>query len=281
MKGQMEPRIFKPEPAEIVEVKRETHDIKTFTVKYIDRKKQNAFHFLPGKFMMVSLFGFGEMPISISSSPLKTDSMQLTVRAVGNISRAMHDLKVGDLIGLRGPFGSGFPVPRFRKKNVVFVSGGCGLAPLRSAILAIASKAEEFKQLFLLHGCKNPGELLFQEELCGWEKNNGFKVLVTVDEPTSQWRGRVGLVTKLLDEISIEPENTVALIVGPPIMIGFTIQRLKEKGVAEQNIYASLERLMHCGVGKCAHCNIAGKYVCIDGPVFNGKELSKMPLSES
>jgi len=275
-----EPGIIVPDLAEIVDVKDETPEIKTFTVKYVEKEKQDRFFFMPGRFLMVSVFGFGEMPISISSSPLKTDSLQLTVSDVGNISHAMHKLKKGDKIGLRGPFGKPFPVPHFRKKNILFVSGGCGLAPLRPLIYAVTGKRDEFGNISLLYGCKNPSQILFRDDLDKWEKIKNFKVLLTVDEPSPEWKGTCGVVTNLFNDIELSPENTVACIVGPAIMIHCAIEYLKGNGFVDEQIYASLERLMHCGIGKCAHCNVGGKYVCIDGPVFNGAELSKMHLEE-
>jgi sulfhydrogenase subunit gamma (sulfur reductase) len=275
-----EPGLIVPDLAEITEVRQETSDIKTFTARYLDREKQERFFFMPGKFLMVSVFGYGEMPISISSSPLKTDSIQLTVRDVGNISHAMHSLEKGDTIGLRGPFGKGFPVQRFRKKNIVFVSGGCGLAPMRSLIFAVAGKRQEFGSLQLLYGCKSPEQILFNDNLKEWEKAGDFKVMLTVDEPAPHWKGHCGLVTGLFEKTEFSPENSVACIVGPPVMIHFAMKGLRERGFREEQIFASLERLMHCGMGKCAHCNVAGKYVCVDGPVFNGVELAKMPLGE-
>jgi len=206
--------------------------------------------------------------------------LQLSIVDIGNISHAMHQLKKGDKIGLRGPFGKSFPIPRFRKKNIVFVSGGCGMAPLRAVVHAIVGRRQEFGNLTLFYGCKSPEHILFQDDLNKWEKVKNFKVLLTVDECPPQWKGHCGVVTKLFDKTPLSAENSIACIVGPPIMIHFAIEGLKKKGFKDEQIYASLERLMHCGVGKCAHCNIAGKYVCIDGPVFNGKALAKMPLEE-
>ena len=275
-----EPGLIVPDMAEIIRVEQETPTIKSFTVKYLDKEKQERFFFMPGKFLMVSVFGYGEMPLAISSSPLKTDSLQLTVNDVGNISHAMHQLQEGDKIGLRGPFGKGFPVSRFRKKNVLFVSGGCGMAPLMPAVHAVVDKRKEFGNISILYGCKNSDHILFRNTLEEWGKLNGINVLLTVDECTPEWKGHCGVVTKLFNKVQINPENTIVCSVGPPIMLHFVLKDLKKLGFKDEQIYASLERLMHCGIGKCAHCNIAGKYVCIDGPVFNGKELAKMPLEE-
>ena len=269
-----------PALAEIIEVREDTDKIKTFTIKYVDKQDQERFHFVPGKFLMVSVFGFGEMPISLSSSPLKTDSLQLTIKDVGTITHAMLQLKKGDKIGLRGPFGRGFPIARFRKKNILFISGGCGMAPLRPLVYAIADKRDEFGDIKLLYGCQAPKHILFQEDLKQWKQIQNFEVLLTIDKCVPEWKESCGPVTVLFNKTEIDPKNSIACVVGPPIMIHFVMKELKKHGFKDEQIYASLERLMHCGMGKCAHCNVAGKYACIDGPVFNGAELAKMPLEE-
>ena len=269
----------KPEPAEITGIVQDTPDTKTFTVRYLDKERQKSFRFVPGKFMMVSVFGFGEMPISISSSPYKTDSIKFTVANVGNVTNAMHGLKEGDIIGLRGPFGRGFPMQKMRKKNIVFVGGGCGLAPLRSAIYAVQEKKQEFGKVFVLSGCRTSQNALFSGEKEQW-KSEGFNVLSTIDKPDSGWNGNVGLVTSLFSKIDLPVENTIALLCGPPIMVHFALIELAKKGFKDEQMFASMERMMQCGIGYCSHCNIGDKYVCKDGPVFSAKELKGMPVKE-
>jgi len=270
---------LKPETAEILGIKQETPNIKTFKVRFIDKKRQKKFFFIPGKFMMVSIFGFGEMPISISSSPYKTDSLELTVNAVGNISRAMHRLKKNDIIGLRGPFGKGYPLQTLRKKNIVFFSGGCGFASLRSAVLAANAKKQMFGKLFVFHGCKSPQELLFEKDIKKWP-SHGIETFVSVDNPSPQWKGYSGYITDVIDKAEIPVENTAVLLCGPEPMVNIALKKFRKKGFSNGQMFASLERLMHCGIGKCGHCNIAGKYVCVQGPVFSGKELEKMDWGE-
>ena len=269
---------LKPELAEIISVKTETPSLKTFTVRFLDKKIQKKFFFLPGRFMMASIFGFGEMPISISSSPYNTDLLDLTVNAVGNISKAMHRLKPKDIIGLRGPFGKGYPIQRLRKKNIVFFSGGCGLASLKSAVLAVMSKKELFGKLFLFHGCKSPKELLFTGDLKKWESS--CNVFVSVDNPDKEWKGHSGFITELLDKAELPVENTVVLLCGPEVMVSIALKKLKGLGFNPSQFFASMERLMHCGIGKCGHCNIGKKFVCVHGPVFSGPELEKMHLGD-
>jgi NAD(P)H-flavin reductase len=221
------------------------------------------------------------MPISISSNPYKPEAISFTVMNVGNISNAMHHLEVGDTIGLRGPFGNGFPIQRFRKKDIAFISGGCGLAPLKSAIEAVTTKSEMFGKKNVFFGCKSPEHLLFASELENWSRRHDFSVFITVDNPTPEWKGSTGLVTSLFGKANLPVEHSVALICGPPVMMHFAIIELKKLGFKPGQIYASLERLMQCGQGKCAHCNICDKYACIDGPVFTGEELEKMPLEDA
>ncbi|MFA4855077.1 MAG: FAD/NAD(P)-binding protein [archaeon] len=269
----------KPEPAEITSIVQDTLDTKTFTVRYLDKERQKSFRFVPGKFMMVSIFGFGEMPISISSSPYKTDSIKFTVVNVGNVTNAMHGLKEGDLVGLRGPFGNGFPLQKMRKKNILFVAGGCGLAPLRSAIYAVQEKKQEFGKVFVLSGCRTPQNALFSGEKEQW-KSDGFNVFSTVDKADSGWKSNVGLVTSLFPKIDLPVENTIALLCGPPIMVHFALIELAKKGFKDEQMFASMERMMQCGIGYCSHCNIGDKYVCKDGPVFSAKELKNMPVKE-
>ncbi|MDD5163931.1 MAG: FAD/NAD(P)-binding protein [Candidatus ainarchaeum sp.] len=271
---------LKPELAEILRVKQETPSIKTFTVRFLDKKKQKQFSFLPGKFMMASIFGFGEMPISISSSPYQKDSLQLTVNPVGNISRKICSLEKGSVIGLRGPFGRGYPIQKFRKKNIVFFSGGCGMASMRSAVFAVTAKKELFGKLFLFHGCKSPSELLFAEDIAKWEKEENFNVFVSVDVPSPSWKGNSGFVTDLIGKVDLPIEDTFVLMCGPQAMMNIAIEKFKGHGFKPEQLYSSLERLMHCGVGKCGHCNIGKEFVCVHGPVFSGLELEKMHLKE-
>jgi len=269
----------KPDLAEIIGVKQETADTKTFTVRYASKGKQKKFFFVPGKFMMVSVFGFGEIPISISSSPYKTNSMQFTVVNVGNVTSALHRLHKGCKIGLRGPFGNGFPLAKLRKKNILFVSGGCGIAPLRSAIYAVLEKRQEFGKISVFSGCKTPKHLLFGQELKHWN-TAGLKVLSTVDDPGNGWKGNVGVVTSLFKHLDLPVENTVVLLCGPAVMIHFALIELQKKGFKEKQMFASMERMMQCGVGYCSHCNIGNKYTCVDGPVFNAIDLKNLPVKE-
>lgn len=276
----MSANMMKPQQAKIAGIKDETDSIKTFTLRYADMKLQDEFSFTPGQFMMASIFGYGEMPISISSSPYHTESLDLTVANVGNASNAMHSLKKNDLVGLRGPFGNGYPIAKFRGKSIIFVAGGCGFAPLRSAVYAIAAKQEMFNDIYIFFGCKSQENMLFKQQLSEWGKMRNSHVLISVDEPSPSWKGHTGVVTGLFHEVKLPLHESVVLMCGPSVMLHFALIELKKMGFKSTQFYASLERLMHCGIGKCAHCNIAGRQVCSDGPVFNGDELDKLPLEE-
>ena len=224
----------------------------------------------PGQFVQVSIAGFGEAPISVSSSPTRGDYLELGVRKIGTLTSALHDLKVGDKVGMRGPFGTFFPIDEIQNKDVIMIAGGCGLAPLRSLIQYVEDRRSEFRNATILYGAKSPLDLMYKEELIAWQKTPNLVCEFTVDDilEGTCWDGNVGLITKLIPPLNIDPKNTVAVICGPPIMYKFVIQELYAKGLTAENIVVSLERHMKCGVGKCGHCNIDQFYCCIDGPVF-------------
>ncbi len=268
---------FRPEPAVITKVIIESPNTKTFSIQYKDKGLQKKFFFLPGKFVSVSVFGYGEMPVSISSSPYKTDSFNLTVMDVGKITHAMHQLKKGDLIGVRGPFGKGYPLNRFRKKNVVVIAGGCGFAPVGSGLRGLLQKREHFGDLYLLYGAGSAEEFLFKNDLKKWQESKNITVKLAADKKSKGWLCHDGFVTDLITKTKFPAKNTVAMICGPPVMIDTAIAKLNKKGIKDENIFISMERLMHCGVGKCGHCNIGKSYMCVQGPVLSAKELKELP----
>jgi sulfite reductase subunit B len=223
----------------------------------------------PGQFVEVSIFGFGEAPISISSSPTKEGVFDLTVRNVGKLTDRMHRLTVGDQVGIRGPFGVGFDVTKLKGKDILFVAGGIGLAPLKSFIDYTIDKRADFGRVIIVYGTKSPADILFPEEIEEWRSMSDIEFYMTVDNPDENWQGNVGVITTLIPPLDLDVDNTIAAIVGPPIMYKFVIMSLKGKKIADENIYVSLERRMKCGVGKCGHCQINSVYVCQDGPVFH------------
>ena len=231
----------------------------------------------PGQFVEVSILGVGEAPISISSSPSRSNgSFELCVRRVGDLTSAMHKLEAGAHIGIRGPFGHGFPYEKFRGKDVLFAPGGLGLAPLRSLINQVIDERSTFGRVIILYGARNPDEMLFKDELNDWAGRQDLELHVTVDRGDESWKGNVGVITTLFRKISINPRNTVAITCGPPVMYRYVLMELLGKGISNGNIYLSLERHMKCGVGKCGHCQINHVYACQSGPVFSYSDIMGM-----
>jgi len=232
---------------------------------------------LPGQFVEVSILGIGEAPISISSSPTHKGSFQMAVRNTGNVTRAIHSLNPGDKVGIRGPFGTHFPVDSEMKgKDIVFVCGGLGLVPVRSAINYVLDHREEYGDVTILFGAKGPKDRLFVDEVKEWTSKENVTYTETVDRGDEEWTGNVGVITTLMADMTVDPRKTVAIICGPPVMYKFAIVSLYKTGMVDKNIYLSLERHMKCGVGKCGHCQINGLYVCQDGPVFKWADLAEV-----
>jgi NAD(P)H-flavin reductase/NAD-dependent dihydropyrimidine dehydrogenase PreA subunit len=233
----------------------------------------------PGQFVEVSVFGVGEAPISLSSSPTKKDTFELCVRKIGNVTSKLHTLNVGDKVGVRGPFGNGFDAEFLKGKDLLFVAGGLGIAPLRSLFNYVLDNRKDYGRVILLYGCKEPRELLFGDELIALTKRDDveFKPTVNWCPENEIWSGNIGVITTLIPQVNFDPETTYAIVVGPPIMYKFVISDLKGRHVPDDHIIISLERRMKCGVGKCGHCQINQIYVCKDGPVFNYSKIKGVP----
>jgi sulfite reductase subunit B len=240
------------------------------------RADGKSFNHKPGQFMQVSIAGFGEAPISVSSSPTRGDYLELGVRKAGSLTSAMHKLKNGDKIGLRGPFGTYFDTDSMKTKDLLLIAGGCGLAPVRPLIQYIEDRREDYGDVKILYGAKSPDDLLYKDELTQWQKSDKLNCRVTVDAVPegSCWDANVGLITELIPPLQINPATTVAVVVGPPVMYKFVIEQLYAKGLSDNNIIVSLERYMKCGVGKCGHCVIDHLYCCIDGPIFTLSQIA-------
>lgn len=267
----IEDNLYLPTFVEILKTEKLTELEKVFTLALPNGKPLGH---RPGQFMEVSILGVGEAPISISSSPSRSDeSFELCVRRVGDVTSALHRLSPGDKVGVRGPFGRGFPIEKFRGKDMLFAPGGLGLAPLRSLINQVLDERAMFGRVIILYGARNPGELLFKDELKAWAERKDVELLLTVDRGDENWTGNVGVITTLFRHISVYPRNTVAVTCGPPVMYRFVLMELFGKGIPEGNIWLSLERRMKCGVGKCGHCQINNVYACQSGPVFSYKEI--------
>lgn len=264
---------YEPKLAKIEDIRTHTDTVKNYRFKFKDKWFQRRFDFIPGQFIEVSVLGIGESPLTFCSSPFNKEYFEIGVRSVGNVTNALTDLKVGDTIGIRGPFGNGFPVRDFMDNNIVLVAGGIGLMPLVSLIKTITEKRHEFEEILLLYGSKDPIDIIYKKELREWKNIEEFNILTTVDNPTPGWKGNVGVVTKLFDKVDVSPENTIGITCGPPIMMKFVTQSFQKLGFQSDQIFLLLERHMKCGMGICGRCTIGDKFVCKDGPVFTFEEL--------
>lgn len=258
--------LYYPMMSEILKVEQLTACEKRFEIALPDNKPLGH---QPGQFVEVSIFGFGEAPISICSSPTKNPSFELTVRKTGRLTDKMHTLEAGGKLGIRGPFGNGFDVEALKGKDMLFIAGGIGLAPLKSLIDYTIDKKDDFNRIMIVYGTKHPTEILFPKEIEKWKADKDVEFCMSVDRPDDKWKGNVGVITTLIPPLELDVENTIATVVGPPVMYKFVIMALKGKRIPDENIYMSLERRMKCGVGKCGHCQINDTYVCQDGPVFH------------
>jgi sulfite reductase subunit B len=266
-----EESVYLPVMARLLNVEQMTELEKLFTLQLPGgRNLGNE----PGQFVEASLMGIGEAPFCITSSPSRSNgTFELCIRRVGDLTGALHQLQPGDVIGVRGPFGHGFPIGKMRGKDMLFAAGGMGLPPLRSLINQVLDERGAFGRVIILYGTKHPSEILFKEELKEWSERDAVAFHMTVDRAGENWTGNVGVITRLFPKITINPRNTVAATVGPPIMYRFVLMELLGKGIPETQIYLSLERRMKCGVGKCGHCQINDLYCCQDGPVFTYAQI--------
>lgn len=258
----------------VVRFSRETHD--TFTIALRPPKAGKSFMFAPGQFNMLYMFGAGEVPISISGNPSDKKTVSHTIRAVGNVTQLMRQLKTGDRVGLRGPFGSRWPIPEARGRDVVIVAGGIGLAPLRPVIYQLFTRRKEYRRISLLYGTRTPEDILYRREFKQWRSELDMDVHVTVDRATGAWRGNVDVVPALIPRAAFDARNTLAMVCGPEVMMHFTVRALKERGLRNEDIYVSMERNMKCAVGFCGHCQYGPYFICKDGPVFRFDRVERI-----
>ena len=264
----MEKNYYIPQVVKIKRVIQEAPDVRTF---FINKKN----HFIPGQFLQVSVFGVGEVPISISSAP-EEDYLQFTVKRVGRVTDELFKLQRKDSLGVRGPFGNGFNIKELEKKNLIFVAGGLGIGSLRSLFRYCLNQRKKFSNVSLLYGARTPQDIIYEQELKSLSKETDIATYLTVEKAESSWEGNVGVVTDLLRDIKIKPRNTIALICGPSVMMRFCVNKLLKKGMVKKSILFSLKRHMKCGIGKCGHCYIGEYFVCKDGPVFTLSDLEKL-----
>ncbi len=281
MKVMSNPYVPVPVTIKNITIENEARDIKTFDLVFNVKEDAEKFKYTCGQFAEVSVLGIGEAPIGIASSPMDEESVQFTVKkyTTGKVTSYLHNLCPGDVIGIRGPYGNGFPMKDFEGKNLVIIGGGFALTTLRSLTRYVLHKKnrDHFKDITVLYGARSPGELIYKSELKQWGERDDIDVHLTVDRGDENWKGHVGLVPNVLKEVAPSSKNSVALICGPLIMVKFTMLPIMDLGFEQDKIFFSLEMRMKCGIGKCGRCNIGSKYVCKDGPVFTYKELQGLP----
>jgi len=274
---------YLPIPMIIRSIMNETtaKDIKTFELAFLNKEDEQNFSYLPGQFAEISVLGAGEAPIGIASSPTEKGFLKFTIKwyEKGLMTNALHNMFAGDKIGIRGPFGNSFESKNIKGKNIVIIGGGFAFTTLRSLITYMihSHSRNKFKNITVIYGARSPDDLIYKKELEEWAKRDDIKLYITVDKGDKDWKGREGFVPTVVGEVRPSSKNTVAIICGPPIMIKFTIPKLVELGFSPENILNSLEMRMKCGIGKCGRCNIGGKYVCKDGPIFSLAELNDLP----
>ena len=267
---------YLPEMATITEIIQETHNIKTFRVVLNDQSRMADFTFSPGQVGQLSVFGSGEATFVINSPPTRLDFLQFSVLQVGEVTTRLHSLQAGDQIGVRAPLGNAFPLEAMKGRDILFVGGGIGMAPLRTLLLTMLDNRDDYGDISMIYGARSPQDLCFTYEFEEWRKL-GANLTLTVDREFPDWKGRVGFVPAVLAEEAPSPHNTVAVTCGPPIMIKFVIKGLKELEFDDGQIITTLEKRMKCGVGLCGRCNIGTHYVCVDGPVFSYAQLKALP----
>ena len=274
---------YKPELARIISIDPMVEDNYLFRFRFEDPVMNNSFQYKPGQFMELSVIGVGESPISISSTPTRRGVIEMCIRRVGRVTNALYRLKPNDLIGLRGPFGNGFPMEEMKGQSLLIVAGGLGMVPLRSVLLYALDNRQDFDRIILMYGTRYPDFLLFRSELEALSLRSDSECHLIVEKPalspqTPEWRGKFGLVTDLFDDVKdLDVNNTYALVVGPPIFYRFVLSKCLEMGFSKNRILMSLERRMECGIGKCGHCEIGNKKVCTDGPVFTYWDVMNLP----
>ncbi len=272
---------YKPFPARITDISIESEDatLKSFKIELENKEEWQKWSHIPGQFAMLSIAGKGEIPIGIASSPTERDGLLFTVNKAGVVTTALHNMDVGSPIGVRGPLGNGFPVDtELKGKNIVIIAGGFAFTTLRATLIYLIENRKDYGNITVIYGARTPGMLLYKEELQKWQKRDDLEVHITVDREAPGWEGLVGFVPTIAGQVAPQPENSVALICGPPIMIKFTMPPLEEIGWKDEQVYLSLENRMKCGLGVCGHCNCGPIYVCKDGPVFTRAEVQKLPI---
>ncbi len=268
--------IYLPYLAEITGIKQEAPDVKTFKLRFMDQAVGSSFNYKPGQFIEFSVFGEGEATFCIANSPTRKGEIECSVKKMGKVTQALHELDIKDTVGIRGPYGNGFPVENMKGKNLLFVAGGIGLAPLRSLINYCLDKRNEFKTITIVNGARTSKDLVYKDEFDIWKNAADTQLHLTVDCNEENWTCMVGVVPKILEQLKPTCQDSVAVLCGPPIMIKYTLPVLLKLGFCPEEIITTLEMKMKCGLGKCGRCNIGNLYICKDGPVFTYAQLKNL-----
>jgi len=268
---------YLPMPVRIDRIVLETEDknIKTFCLSFVDEEDKASFEYIPGQFAELSIMGKGEAPFGIASSPANDGHVEFSVSKIGVVTTALHNMRVGDTIGIRGPLGNGYPIEKLRGKNVVIVGGGFGFSTLRALTNFMLHQRNRgsFGDITVVYGARSPGLLLYKDNLRRWAERSDLQLNVTVDKGDADWKGKTGVAPAILKAAAPSADNAYAIVCGPPVMIKFTLPVIRELGFSSDRTLLSLEMRMKCGLGKCGRCNIGSKYVCRDGPVFTEAQL--------
>jgi NAD(P)H-flavin reductase len=274
-----EQNIYLPYLMRIARITEEAPAVRTFRLEFVDEAAAQAFDFKTGQFSLYSAFGEGESTFCIASSPTRKGYIECTFREAGRVTGALADKEVGDIVGFRGPYGNVFPIEDWKGKNLVFIAGGIALPPMRSVIWNCLDLRDGFKDITIVYGARSVADLVYKHELKEWEERPDVNLICTVDPggETPDWKGQVGFVPPVVEKLAPSPDNSIAIVCGPPIMIKLTLPVLAKLGFAPGSIFTTLENRMKCGLGKCGRCNTGSSYVCKDGPVYTLEQLNQLP----
>jgi sulfhydrogenase subunit gamma (sulfur reductase) len=270
---------YLPHVAVIKDIRDEGPDLKSFELGFRDEGVWDQFDPQPGQFIELSVFGEGEAPFGVATGPNEDHALRISVQKVGRLTEALHGMSPGDEVGVRGPFGNGWPLEEAKGKNLILIGGGIGLPPIRSALVPAMAEKDQYESVALFYGARSPAHITYAGEIEQWQSSGDAQINITVDVGDDEWKGHVGVITTLLEDVAPSPGNAVTMTCGPPIMIHFVLPTLEKLGFSAEQMVVSLEAKMKCGIGKCGRCNLGPEYICLDGPVFTYEHLLKMGIA--